>query len=206
MKKRKVITCIIVFIGIIGVSLLAYYNDDINYEKLSKYFNSISTEGMVASANQVESEEVKKRDINDLLLTEFTMETVPASVIITEKNFSELSLDELNRVLYEGNLKMEYSNVYTTSSSRLTKSKGAQYFNGHRETYYSERVLPGNSLAIPGRHVGDDGTVRDGDGFICVAADPSYMAKGTILITSLGPAKVYDSGCAYGTIDIYVNW
>jgi hypothetical protein len=23
---------------------------------------------------------------------------------------------------------------------------------------------------------------------------------------SLGPAKVYDSGCSYGTIDVYVNW
>ena len=101
---------------------------------------------------------------------------------------------------------MEYSALYTTAGSRLTRSKGAQYFNGHKETYYSQRVLPGNSLAIPGRHVADDGTVRDGDGFICVAANPGFMSKGSILITSLGPAKVYDSGCAYGTIDIYVNW
>ena len=76
----------------------------------------------------------------------------------------------------------------------------------HKETYYSQRVLPGNSLAIPGRHVADDGTVRDGEGYISVAADPSYLPKGSTIMTSMGPAKVYDTGCAYGTIDIYVNW
>ena len=66
--------------------------------------------------------------------------------------------------------------------------------------------MPGNGLRIPGRHVADDGTIRDEEGYICVAADPGFMSKGSILITSLGPAKVYDSGCAYGTIDIYVSW
>ena len=99
---------------------------------------------------------------------------------------------------------MEYSAVY--SYTGLNRRIGAMYFNGHRETYYSERVLPGNGLRIPGRHAADDGTIRDENGYIVVAADPGFLAKGTILITSLGPAKVYDSGCAYGTVDIYVNW
>lgn len=112
---------------------------------------------------------------------------------------------EQSKPTYEG-IELKYSAVYNVSSSRLTKSKGATYYNGHKETYYSQRVLPGTSLNIPGRHVAEDGTVRDGDGFICVAADPGFMPKGSVLITSLGPAKVYDSGCAYGIIDIYVNW
>lgn len=89
----------------------------------------------------------------------------------------------------------------------LTASKGVVYFNGHKETYYSQRVLPGGGLSIPGRHVEpSDGTVRDGDNYICVAADPEYMAYGSIVETSLGTAKVYDSGCDWGTIDIYVDW
>ena len=92
------------------------------------------------------------------------------------------------------------------SYNGLNKRRGAIYYNGHRETYYSEKVLPGNGLRIPGRHVADDGTIRDENGYICVAADPGFLARGTVLITSLGPAKVYDSGCAYGTVDIYVNW
>ena len=81
-----------------------------------------------------------------------------------------------------------------------------EFYNDHKETYYDEKVLPGPGLNIPGRHVADDGTIRDGEGYICVAANYDYMPKGSILITSLGPAKVYDTGCSYGTIDIYVNW
>lgn len=104
------------------------------------------------------------------------------------------------------NITLLYNERYNVSSNPLTSRKGVVYYNGHRETYYSQRVLPGNALKIPGRHVADDGTIRDEDGYICVAANTSYMKKGTVLMTSLGPAKVYDCGCAYGTIDIYVNW
>ena len=90
------------------------------------------------------------------------------------------------------------------SSNPLTKSKGVVYFNGHKETWYSQKVLPGGGLKIPGRHVDDRGLVCDGDGYICVAS--SDYKKGTIVETSLGTGKVYDSGCASGTIDIYCNW
>lgn len=86
----------------------------------------------------------------------------------------------------------------------LTKSKGVNYFNGHRETWYSQKVLPGGGLKIPGRHVDNRGLVCDGDGYICVASDD--YPKGTIVETSLGTGKVYDCGCASGTIDIYTNW
>ena len=101
---------------------------------------------------------------------------------------------------------LKYSEAYNLFSNALTRSRGAQYFNGHKETYYSENVLPGAGLNIPGRHVADDGTIRDGEGYISVAADPSYLSRGSVVMTSMGPAKVYDTGCAYGTIDIYVNW
>lgn len=86
----------------------------------------------------------------------------------------------------------------------LTKYKGVNYFQGHRETYYSQKVLPGHGLNIPGRHVASDGTIRDEDGYICVAS--SDYPKGTVVETSLGMGKVYDSGCASGTIDIYTDW
>ncbi len=90
------------------------------------------------------------------------------------------------------------------SSNPLTKSKGVVYFNGHKETWYSQKVLPGGGLKIPGRHVDSRGLVCDGDGYICVAS--SDYKKGTIVETSLGTGKVYDSGCASGTIDIYCDW
>lgn len=96
----------------------------------------------------------------------------------------------------------KYNNQNNTGV--LTKSKGVNYYNGHRETWYSQKVLPGGGLKIPGRHVDDRGLVCDGDGYICVAS--SDYAKGTIVETSLGTGKVYDCGCASGTIDIYTDW
>lgn len=92
----------------------------------------------------------------------------------------------------------------TNNKNKLTKSKGVNYFNGHKETYYSQKVLPGGGLKIPGRHVASDGTIRDENNYICVASND--YKKGTIVETSLGTGKVYDSGCASGTIDIYTNW
>lgn len=90
------------------------------------------------------------------------------------------------------------------SSNPLTRSKGVVYYNGHRETWYSQKVLPGEGLKIPDRHVDSRGLVCDGDGYICVAS--SDLAKGTIVETSLGTGKVYDCGCPKNTIDIYCNW
>ena len=105
-----------------------------------------------------------------------------------------------------GGILLQYSAPYNVTANRLTRRNGEVFYNGHRETYYSQRVLPGGGLSIPGRHVAQDGTIRDKDGYICVASDLSYMPRETTLMTSLGPAKVYDTGCSYGTIDIYVNW
>ena len=103
-------------------------------------------------------------------------------------------------------IELLYSGRYNVCSNPLTASMGVKHFNGHRETWYSQKVLPGGGLKIPGRHVADDGTVRDGEGYIVVASDLSYLSRGSVVLTSLGPGKVYDTGCAYGTIDIYVNW
>lgn len=93
-----------------------------------------------------------------------------------------------------------------TYTEYLTKSGGV-YWNpntGLKETWYSQRVLPGGGLNIPGRHVNEEGFVCDGDGYICLAS--STYAKGTVVDTSRGIGKVYDSGCAPGTIDIYTDW
>lgn len=95
------------------------------------------------------------------------------------------------------------TNTYTNC---LTK-RGGVYWNpntGLKETWYSQRVLPGGGLNIPGRHVNEEGFVCDADGYICVAS--SDYAKGTVLETSRGMGKVYDCGCASGTVDLYTDW
>lgn len=91
-----------------------------------------------------------------------------------------------------------------TAGKTLTKSGGVFHFDGRKETWYSQKVLSGGGLTIPGRHVGNYGLIKDINGFIVVAA--SDLRKGTVVLTSLGYGKVYDTGCAVGTTDIYTNW
>ena len=90
----------------------------------------------------------------------------------------------------------------TISVSEL-RFLGVVYANGFKFTWYSSSVLPGGALEIPDRHI-EDGMVCDGDGYVCVASND--LPKGTVVPTPLGrPGKVYDSGCASGTIDLYLE-
>jgi len=199
MKQAKLISCLTLVVAMLMLSVGLVLESKIELESKE----TINMRNAAASAISVK-EGNKKETVVTKLSTNIEMDTAPAAYLKIEKVFSEISTEEAINALNDGTLKMEYSAVY--SYNGLTKRRGAIYFNGHRETYYSEKVLPGNGLNIPGRHVADDGTIRDENGYICVAADPGFLARGTVLITSLGPAKVYDCGCAYGTVDIYVNW
>ena len=206
MKKKKKIYLLSFMFVVILFSIYAVVKSNSPRVIQKKKVDVMDVSGITASASMILTMEKEKAE-NNLLQEEPVMETPKASMKMTPiELYDSMSFAEKEAALMAGTLHMEYSGLYTYSGERLSVSKGAQYYNGHKETYYSQRVLPGNTLNIPGRHVADDGTVRDGDGFICVAADPGFKPKGSILITSLGPAKVYDSGCAYGVIDLYVNW
>ena len=94
--------------------------------------------------------------------------------------------------------------AYTPGELRYN---GVLYWNDHKWTWYSEKVLPGGGLDIPGRYTDEDGFVCDEDGYICLAASTDYISYGTVIDTPFGrPGKIYDSGCAYGTADVYVGW
>ena len=80
------------------------------------------------------------------------------------------------------------------------------YDGDTKYTWYSQRVLPGGGLTElnnNGRHV-EGGYVVDGDGYIAVASSDHEI--GTVLDTPFGVAKVYDTGCASGTVDVYTNF
>ena len=74
----------------------------------------------------------------------------------------------------------------------------------YQYTWYSQRVLPGGGLDIPGRTVNGDGYVTDGDGNICLAS--SDLPYGTVVETPFGTGVVYDDGCDSGTLDVYTDW
>ena len=105
--------------------------------------------------------------------------------------------------------RLKYYDRYNVCSKPLTRSMGVKRYNGHRETWYSTKEYGQSRTAYTikgGKHLDKDGIYRDADGYICVAASRSQYKAYTKLMTSRGPAKVYDCGCAYGTIDIYTNW
>ena len=97
---------------------------------------------------------------------------------------------------------------YSTGASYSAgyfREMGVIYWGAWRWTWYSERVLPGSGLHIPGRHTDGSGYVRDGDGYLCLASD--NLARGTVIDTPFGGAgRVYDTGAGSGTIDVYVGW
>ena len=82
------------------------------------------------------------------------------------------------------------------------KSQGVIYQDGIRYTYYSSNVL--YHYRTPEWNAGSDGIYRDSDGYIVVAS--SDHSQGSVVSTPFGAGKVYDSGCASGTIDIYTNF
>lgn len=82
----------------------------------------------------------------------------------------------------------------------LTKSKGAQLYTDnsgvtHRETYYD---LPMNvviSACGNGNYrIRSDGAKIDKDGYILVAANYGVYPRCSVVETSMGPGKVYDTG------------
>ena len=89
-----------------------------------------------------------------------------------------------------------------SSNSGSFKSQGVIYQNGIRYTYYSSNVL--YHYRTPEWNAGSDGIYRDSAGYIVVAS--SDHSQGSVVSTPFGAGKVYDSGCASGTIDIYVNF
>ncbi|MDO5026489.1 MAG: G5 domain-containing protein [Tissierellia bacterium] len=96
----------------------------------------------------------------------------------------------------------------TSGSANLYSLRDLTYhgvinWGGYKYTYYSQSVLPGYGLRIPGRHVNASGFVADGDGYIVLA---NSRPKGTILPTPFGyMGKVYDRGTYGNHIDVYTR-
>jgi len=74
--------------------------------------------------------------------------------------------------------------------------------DGTTETWYSSNSLYHYRT---GEWTADEnGYYRDSDGYYVVASEDH--AEGEVIETSVGQAKVYDSGCESGVVDFYVNF
>ena len=89
------------------------------------------------------------------------------------------------------------------------KRRGRIRWRGWSWTWYTQRILPGRGLKIPGRHVDKQGFVCDKDGYIVLASSIGYRKCKKILPTPFGKyGKVYDTNGTwnYGWRDVYTNW
>lgn len=116
--------------------------------------------------------------------------------------------DDADLVPYDGSgyYNANLDEAWMSGSDLMFYGRPKDGGSGYTYTYYSENVLPGGGLDIPGRHVGDEGYVCDGDGNICIASDD--LPYGTVVDVPFGngTAVVYDCGSGHGNLDVYVSW
>ena len=142
-------------------------------------------------------------------IRQITVTAAPQVVRDLKKKHEEVTTEdhtgEINADGY-GWVQLQYSTEYHIREDHLTRTNGSIDVFCHHETWYSTNEGCGQTTAvpIPGKHVADDGTIRDEDGYICVASSDLKMYS--IVMTSVGPGKVYDCGCSHGTIDVYTTW
>jgi hypothetical protein len=110
--------------------------------------------------------------------------------------------DGASTVLVIERVKLEPQRVvFTPRPDALTISKGAQVFVdsagvAHRETYYDlpmNRVI-GACGAGGSYNIRSDGAKVDQNGYVLVAANLGSYPRCSVVETSLGPGKVYDTG------------
>lgn len=112
----------------------------------------------------------------------------------------ELSRNEIQNVVVKESTRQIVVVGTAPSPNALTKSKGAQQFIdssgvSHRETYYDlkmnvvMRACGGGSYSVRA-----DGAKVDQDGYILIAANLQNYPRCSVVETSMGLGKVYDTG------------
>jgi uncharacterized protein YabE (DUF348 family) len=117
------------------------------------------------------------------------------------KDGQEVSRNKITEFMTKQPVKQTVVVGIKANPNALTKAKGAQFFTDskgivHRETYYDldmSRVM--QSCGQRGVYsVRVDGAKVDADGYVIIAANYQNYPKCSIVETSMGPGKVYDTG------------
>ena len=95
----------------------------------------------------------------------------------------------------------KYTGAYLRKAGRIN-------WRGYAYTWYSQRVMPGRGLKIPGRHVDAQGFVCDKDDYIVIGSCVANKRKKIIMQTPFGKyGKCYDCGYVGSRhADVYVAW
>ncbi|MGF0054602.1 G5 domain-containing protein [Peptoniphilaceae bacterium SGI.097] len=127
--------------------------------------------------------------------------TKNGEVISTEVVSDTVTQEPVTEVIAKGTKTAPKSEkLYSLAQFRF---QGVVNYSGYKYTYYSQSVLPGGGLRIPGRHINADGYVCDGDGYIVLAGS---AAMGTVYPTPFGAlGKIYDRGTTGNHLDVYIR-
>ena len=132
--------------------------------------------------------------------TEPAPEPEPEPVVETADRSSDRSDSSSEPTYVQQTESLPTSAEYTLSQFMF---QGVVNWGGYMFTYYSQSVLPGGGLSIPGRHVNAGGFVSDGDGYIVLAGS---APMGTVYSTPFGwPGKIYDRGTVGNHLDVYTQ-
>ena len=143
--------------------------------------------------------------VNDKLIKQVPIEQIEATEKRVRKEVKKAQKPAQKKVVNK-TIKKKAS-TSATYSLRDLRFHGVINWGGYKFTYYSQSVLPGGGLKIPGRHINASGYVADGDGYIVVASNPS-IPRGTVINTPFGyQGKVYDrcASCTPNWYDIYTK-
>ena len=189
-----------ILLGMLLICFITLYTTSIKENKNleSKIQNLNTTIDSQVSDNLILKQKIKNKNSR--------IRELKGQIMVLQKNNEKI----LNENPDLTNKIKKYTSTYATSSSVLYSSNkfkniGVVYWNGWKWTWYSQRVLPGGGLRIPGRHVDNNGYVCDGNNYICLAS--STLPYGAVINTPFGKqGKIYDTGCATDTVDVYVDF
>ena len=172
------------------IELFSNIDYDKFYDEIGEEISGLKNEVKKNNKEKIESEDYKKSFWGIKLEHDAVYQ-------MDEKKYGK----RLTASMWVANLKNWLTVKYLEKEKRYEQKKAEKQ---HKETFYSQKKMPWKALNIPWRHVAKDGTVRDQDGYICVACN--YLPKNSLIMTTLWPGRVYDRGWMSNKwIDIYTN-
>ena len=201
MKLGKVFVMVGIFVTTVALSNLETITAKSN--DTNKEYN-MPLDKQIELNTKLEEYKLEKERVEEInrkyaeLMAKKEAERLEAERLAEEARLAEEKRLEEERIARENAIKSEH--LYSLEEFLFI---GRVYWGEYEFTYYSESVLPGGGLDIPGRTVNELGYVVDIDGYIVLAND---CEKGTIIDTPFGyKGKVYDRGTYGNHFDVYIR-
>ena len=177
-KSGNVIVAILIIIFLLASPFLGYL-----------IFSALSEQ-----PTEIETKSVHDLDEMPIVVEPMAEEEEPEPKPVVKETYSEPVVQEY--------VEPESAPQQTYAGNGF-ESDGVWQDENYRYTWYSSNVL--YHYRTPEWTAGSDGIYRDSEGYVVVAS--SDHPQGTIIEnTPFGAVKVYDSGCASGTLDVYTNF